>query len=139
MHSENEFLSAGTKSKICRKEGTTSKELCNDTLITIIKNAISGNFKTFVLRILKNILLFQKKLFFISYAISILIAIIFGGGATMIGLSFLIALPFSHYLFYEIKNNSQYYYYYNIGLNNLVLWSSTILIAITNLIILMLI
>ncbi|MBU2950970.1 hypothetical protein KO493_09685 [Tamlana agarivorans] len=27
MHSENEFLSAGTKSKICRKEGTTILEM----------------------------------------------------------------------------------------------------------------
>ena len=89
------------------------------------------------MRILKNILLFQKKIFFISYAISILIGVLFGGQPKMIGLSFLFIAPFTQYFFYEIKNKNQYYYYYNLGISNVMLWISTFVIGLINLLILM--
>ncbi len=93
------------------------------------------------MRILKNILLFQKKIFFLSYAVSILIGILLGGQPKVIGLSFLLILPFTQYLFYEIKNKNQYYYYYyyNLGISNVMLWSSTFIIAFVNLLIMMVI
>lgn len=92
-------------------------------------------FKTVTLRILKNILLFQKNIFFISYAVSILIGIIFGGQPKVIGLSFLFISPFTHYFFYEIKNKNKYYYYYNLGISNNMLWISTVVIGLINLLI----
>ena len=102
------------------------------------RNVVS-NLKTATLRILKNILLFQKKIFFISYAISILIGILLGGQPKMIGLSFLLIAPFTQYFFYEIKNKNQYYYYYNLGISNVMLWISTFVIGLINLLILMII
>lgn len=102
-------------------------------------HSVISNLKTATLRILKNILLFQKKIFFISYAISILIGILFGGQPKMIGLSFLLIAPFAQYSFYEIKNKNQYYYYYNLGISNVMLWTSTFVIGLINLLILMMI
>ena len=107
-----------------------------NTQLSIYKHVVS-NLKTVTLRILKNILLFQKKIFFISYAISILIGILFGGQPKMIGLSFLLIAPFTQYFFYEIKNKNQYYYYYNLGISNVMLWISTFVIGLINLLILM--
>jgi len=89
-------------------------------------------------RLLKNIILFQKKIFFISYIISIIIGILFGGDLKSIGLSFLFVAPFTQYIFYEINKN-QYYYYYNLGLNKAILWFSTFVIALINLLILIII
>lgn len=91
------------------------------------------------MKILKNILLFQKKIFFISYIISILIGILFGGQPKIIGVSFLLIAPFIQYFFYEIKNKNQYYYYYNLGISNVMLWASTFVIGLINLLILMIV
>lgn len=88
-----------------------------------------------MLRLLKNILLFQKNIFFISYIISIVIGVLFGGDLLSIGLSFLVVAPFTHFFVYEINQN-QYYYYYNLGLNQAILWLSTFVIALINLLIL---
>jgi len=88
------------------------------------------------MRIIKNILLFQKKIFFISYAISILIGIFFGGGLKTIGLSFICIAPFTQYFFYEAKHKNQYYYYYNLGISRLILWGSTFVIGLVNVLIL---
>jgi len=57
----------------------------------------------------------------------------------MIGLSFLLIAPFAQYSFYEIKNKNQYYYYYNLGISNVMLWTSTFVIGLINLLILMMI
>jgi len=92
------------------------------------------------LRIVKNIILFQKKIFFITYLISIVIGISSGGDTLKtIGLSFLFVGPFIQYFFYEIKNKNEYYYYYNLGLSKSALWVSTFAIGLINLLILMII
>ncbi len=96
-------------------------------------------FKIDTLRLLKNIFLFQKKIFFISYIISIVIGILFGGEPQIIGLSYLFIAPFSHFFIYEIQNKNQYYYYYNLGFSNVILWVSTFVIALVNLLILIII
>lgn len=91
------------------------------------------------MRILKNILLFQKKIFFISYLISIFVGFLFGGDLKIIGLIFLLITPFTQYFFYEIKNKNQYYYYYNLGISDTMLWLSTFVTGLINLIILIVI
>ena len=100
---------------------------------------VVSNLKTATLKILKNILLFQKKIFFISYTISILIGILFGGQPKIIGLSFLFIAPFTQYLLYEIKNKNQCYYYYNLGISDIMLWVSTFVIGLINLFILIIV
>lgn len=92
-----------------------------------------NHLKIATLRIFKNILLFQKKIFFISYPISILIGILAGGQPKMMGLSFLLIAPFVHYYLYDIIDKNQYYYYYNLGLSNCMLWISTFAIVLVNL------
>jgi len=87
-------------------------------------------------RILKNILLFQKKIFFISYAVSLFIGLFFGGELKMIGLAFLWIAPFTQYFFYDVKNKNQYFYYYNVGISKNMLWTSTFVIGFINLLIL---
>ncbi|MEY8848544.1 hypothetical protein AB9K26_07000 [Psychroserpens sp. XS_ASV72] len=88
------------------------------------------------MRFLKNILLFQRKIVFISYAIAVLIGLVFGGDLKVIGLIFLCVSPFVHFFFYEVKNKNQYYYYYNLGLTNTKLWISTVVFGIINVLIL---
>ncbi|ALM08702.1 hypothetical protein SB49_13450 [Sediminicola sp. YIK13] len=89
-----------------------------------------------MLRILLNILLFQRNIFFVSYIISIALGILFGGKLQNIGLCFLVIAPLNHFRFYEIKNKNEYYYYYNLGLSNIMLWASTLVIGLINLLIL---
>jgi len=99
-----------------------------------------NNLRTTALRIVKNIILFQKKIFFIAYLISIVIGISSDGDTSKtIGLSFLFIAPFIQYLIYEIKNKNEYYYYYNLGLSKSALWVSTLTIGLVNLLILMII
>jgi len=88
------------------------------------------------MRLVKNIFLFQQKIFFISYTLAIVLGFIFGGYLKSIGISFLFVSPFVHLFVYEVKNKNEYYYYYNLGLSKIVLWSSTIIIALINLVIL---
>lgn len=102
---------------------------------SVFKRVVSM-LKIDTLRLLKNIILFQKKIFFISYIISIVIGILFGFEPQTIGLSFLFIAPVTQYFFYEIKNKNQYYYYYNLGLSNVMLWVSTFVIALVNFLIL---
>lgn len=89
------------------------------------------------MKILKNILLFQKKIVFITYAISIFIGFFFGGNPKIIGLTFLWIAPFTQYFFYEVKNKNQYYYYYNLGISKLILWGSTFILGVINFLILL--
>jgi len=90
------------------------------------------------LRLLKNIIVFQRKIFFLSYIISIGVGLLFGGELTTIGLSFFIIAPFTQYFLYEMNNKNQYYYYYNLGLSKLSLWISTLIISLINLLVLIL-
>lgn len=87
------------------------------------------------LKLLKNIILFQKRIFIISYTISIIIGGLFGGNLKSVGLSFLLISPLTHYFYYEVVNRNQYYYYYNLGISKLTLWGVTLFIALINLLI----
>lgn len=71
--------------------------------------------------------------------ISIVIGILLGGKLTTIGLCFIFIAPLVQYYVYDIKNKNEYYYYNNLGLGNLELWVSTLIIAFINLLILSLI
>ncbi|KZS40605.1 hypothetical protein AWE51_06560 [Aquimarina aggregata] len=93
---------------------------------------------------MKNILIFQKKIFFISYLTSIAIGILgflFTGfiNHQTIGLGFSLIVPFAQYYVYDIKNKNQYFYYYNLGLSNIMLWVSTFITALINFFILIII
>ncbi len=91
------------------------------------------------MRLLKNILLFQKKIVFTSAIIAVAIGFIFSVSLNIIGLYYLYIAPMTHLFIYEIKNKNEYYYYYNLGLTKLILWGSTFVIALINLLILSLI
>lgn len=80
--------------------------------------------------------MFQRKIFFISYLISIVIGILVGNHAKTIGFCFLIVAPVVHYWVYDLNNRSEYYYYFNLGLDHFKLWTSTFLIGSINLLIL---
>lgn len=68
-----------------------------------------------------------------------IVGILFDFQPKMIGLSFLFISPFTHYFFYEIKHKNQYYFFYNSGISNVMLWMSTFVIGLINLLILILI
>lgn len=65
--------------------------------------------------------------------------ILSGGEPKIIGISFLLIAPCTHFFFYEIKNKNQYYYYYNLGISKPTLWGSTFVIGLINLLILIII
>lgn len=81
-------------------------------------------------------MLFQRKIFFISYLISIVIGVLVGDHAKTIGIYYLVIAPIVHYWVYDIHNKNVYYFYFNLGLDHLRLWTSTFLIALLNLLIL---
>lgn len=90
-----------------------------------------------MLRILKNILLFQKKIFFLSYMLSFVFGVyLLYGDAKTVGFCFLVVAPIVQYFIYEIKDKNEYYYYFNVGLSRIQLWISTIVIGFINLLIL---
>ncbi|MAX72017.1 MAG: hypothetical protein CMC76_13130 [Flavobacteriaceae bacterium] len=91
------------------------------------------------MKLLKTIFLFQKKIIFLAYFISIIIGIIFGLKLNVIGISFFTILPLLHYFFYDIKDKSEYYYYYNLGVSRNKLWLSTLVTGTINFLILVLI
>ncbi|WP_157503157.1 hypothetical protein [Mangrovimonas xylaniphaga] len=88
------------------------------------------------MRLLKNLLLFQKPHFFLAYAIAIALGLLFGGEPATIGWCFLFTAPKMQFFFYDLKDKQQYYYYYNLGLSKRTLWGSTIGICLINLVIL---
>ncbi len=86
------------------------------------------------MRLLKNILLFQKKIVFTSYIISIPIAILFKN-INVVGVSVMFVMLMLHFFIYELKNQDEYFYYYNLGITKLQLWFSTLFIGFINVII----
>lgn len=92
-----------------------------------------------MIRKLLNLLLFQKKIFFRSYLISIVIGLLAERKLASIGFSFLFISLFIHYFSYEIKNKENYYYYFNLGFSKIFLWFSTLIIGLFNCLILTLI
>lgn len=46
------------------------------------------------------------------------------------GISYMLVTPMFHYYIYEIRNPNEYYFYYNMGINKLVLWVSTLIFSL---------
>ncbi len=78
---------------------------------------------------LKNIALFQKKIFFTAIIFSIVLAIA-TGNLNMTGIYYFFLSPLMHYFIYEIRDPHEYYYYFNIGFDKIQLWGSTLLVAV---------
>ena len=81
-------------------------------------------------------MLFQRKVFPVSYLIAIVVGFLLGGKPQTIGFCFLAIAPMIQYYSYDIKDKNQYYYFYNLGLSEIHLWFSTVIIGIINLVIL---
>ncbi len=81
------------------------------------------------LRLLLNILLFQKRIFFPSIFISIILSYIFYSQLKNTGFLYLLIAPTLHYFIYEIFNSKEYYYYYNLGLPKNILWGTTFVLG----------
>lgn len=82
-----------------------------------------------------NILLFQKKIFFLSIFIALCLSYLEVGNMKHIGFYYLFIAPAVHFFAYEIINEQQYYYFFNLGLSKIYLWVSTVLISIINIVI----
>lgn len=81
--------------------------------------------------LVKNILLFQKKILPSSYAIAIVLGFIFGS-IKFVGIAFMFILPLVHLLVYELQSKNEYFYYYNLGITKLNLWLSTVILGLIN-------
>lgn len=46
-----------------------------------------------------------------------------------LGISYMILTPMFQYYIYEIRNPDEYYFYYNMGINKLILWMSTVILS----------
>ena len=98
----------------------------------LLKVSNLGQIKNIrIFRLLKNILVFQRKIFFPSIIISVFIGII-GSTLQNVGLYYLLISPIIHFLAYELESNSEYYFYFNIGIKKGTLWASTFSIGIIN-------
>lgn len=84
------------------------------------------------MRILKNILLFQKRIFFKAYILSVIAGSLFGGKPILVAVYLFFVAPFIHYSVYDLMDKQKYYYYYNLGLSKVVLWASTMVICVVN-------
>lgn len=86
------------------------------------------------MRIIRGLYFFNQKLIIPSLAISIVLSYftmernnLYAG----VGISFILLTPIFHYFIYEVRSPNEYYFYYNLGLNKLVLWISTVIISLT--------
>jgi hypothetical protein len=79
--------------------------------------------------------IFYRKILFASlYIIVALFMIGKGLGASSysaIALSYTIISPFAHLYLYEIDKPNEYYFYANLGLHKLLLWSFTLIVSFT--------
>ncbi|CAM1344949.1 conserved membrane hypothetical protein [Tenacibaculum amylolyticum] len=91
------------------------------------------------MRSIKNILLFQRKIFFISYIIAISFSQFAENKKIALAIIFFFISLFTHLFIYDINNKNKYYFYYNVGLSYNILWFSTITIGFINLFILLIV
>ncbi len=80
-------------------------------------------------------LLFHSSLFGASLAISIFIGLYYMWKSqefsiTTIGFAYLFTPLLMQYFIYELRNKGVYYFYYNLGINKVQLWTSTIVLNI---------
>ncbi|MGB5652608.1 MAG: hypothetical protein WBM56_02115 [Robiginitalea sp.] len=73
---------------------------------------------------------FQKKIAPPALFISVLLGLTFFKSFSAVGLIFLLLAPFWHYYIYEVRYKQEYYFYFNLGLTRLVLWVSTLTLAV---------
>lgn len=79
-----------------------------------------------MLRLFRNILLFQRRIIPLAVILSFPLGVLFGGRPLHIGYSVLLVSLAIHYWVYEFKNPQDYYFYFNQGLSRLNLWISTL-------------
>lgn len=84
------------------------------------------------MRILINLLIFQKRIFFKAYILSLIVGFFMGAKPILIGVYLFFVAPFIHYSVYDLMDKKQYYYYHNLGLSKMALWASTLFICIVN-------
>lgn len=44
------------------------------------------------------------------------------------GFGYFLAGPLTHYFIYELRNENEYYFYFNLGLNKIILYASTVIL-----------
>jgi hypothetical protein len=85
-----------------------------------------------MIRSVKGLYLFYKRIIFPSLVLSLVLPI-FGMSVidffSGVGLSFFFLLPLFHYMGYEIRYPDEYYFYHNLGFSRRILWLSTIVVA----------
>ncbi len=87
------------------------------------------------MKIVLSIWMFYKKLIIPAISLSALIAVLVFLNATIFsfkwfGIAYMLVTPMFHYYIYEIRNPNEYYFYYNMGINKLVLWMSTLILSL---------
>jgi hypothetical protein len=84
--------------------------------------------------ILTRIIAFQKKLILPTFCVALGIGI---AGYFMVwstplvqgtGYGYILAGPLTHYFIYEVRNENEYYFYFNLGLNKIMLYGSTVML-----------
>ena len=78
--------------------------------------------------------MFYKKLIIPGFSMSIVIESLpyLNTGSfsfKWLGISYMILTPMFQYYIYEIRNPDEYYFYYNMGINKLILWMSTVILS----------
>lgn len=81
---------------------------------------------------LRAYILFHSSLFGASIAISIFIGLYYMWrsqefSTTAIGFAYLFTPLLMQYFIYELRNRGVYYFYYNLGINKVQLWASTLI------------
>ncbi|MGE0078139.1 MAG: hypothetical protein AB7S48_09785 [Bacteroidales bacterium] len=87
------------------------------------------------MRTIKSILIFYEKIVIPAAVVSIVLGLFsiklsvapFFKGT---GFAYMFIGPLFHYFVYETRNPNEYYFYYNLGLNKISLWLSSVLISI---------
>lgn len=80
---------------------------------------------------LKILWIFYLKLFIPAILLSLLINTQLGFTVRNFGLCFLLFLPASHFLIYELRLKDEYYFYANFGFSRLFLWIYTTILSLT--------
>jgi len=85
-------------------------------------------------RMLASIVAFQQKLILPTFCVALGIGIAGYFMVTSIpvvqgtGFGYILAGPLTHYFIYELRNENEYYFYFNMGLNKIILYGSTVIL-----------
>lgn len=84
---------------------------------------------------LKIIFLFQKKLLLPGIVVSAVLGLAGDNFIKWTLIAYFFISPLCHYFTYDVRNSKEYYFYNNLGVSNLALWASTIVVGVFCLII----